>query len=304
MNDMVLETYDLEKRYGKFIAVDNLSLKIRKRSIYGLVGENGAGKSSLMKMLSGLSNKTKGEIKLLGEDVTRHSAEFMQVGNLIEAPCLYDNLNAYENLKLKSLAYGIKDENKILSILQTVGLYDQNNKNVKSFSLGMKQRLAIAMAMVNSPKLLILDEPINGLDPQGIIDIRKTLQDINKKYGTTIIISSHILDELARLATDFGIISHGKLIAEFSSKDLHDRCQSKIEITCNDVKKASYILRKNAYQNEIISNNKLILIDYFNKTHLINSLLVNNSIDVYSIYLTEMSFEDYYMEVIQNEKSN
>ena len=114
MNDMVLETYDLEKRYGKFIAVDNLSLKIRKRSIYGLVGENGAGKSSLMKMLSGLSNKTKGEIKLLGEDVTRHSAEFMQVGNLIEAPCLYDNLNAYENLKLKSLAYGIKDENKIL----------------------------------------------------------------------------------------------------------------------------------------------------------------------------------------------
>ncbi|MDU0894703.1 MAG: ABC transporter ATP-binding protein, partial [Anaerococcus sp.] len=181
---------------------------------------------------------------------------------------------------------------------------DQNNKNVKSLSLGMKQRLAIAMAMVNSPKLLILDEPINGLDPQGIIDIRKTLQDINKKYGTTIIISSHILDELARLATDFGIISHGKLIAEFSSKDLHDRCQSKIEITCNDVKKASYILRKNAYQNEIISNNKLILIDYFNKTHLINSLLVNNSIDVYSIYLTEMSFEDYYMEVIQNEKSN
>lgn len=303
MNNIVLETHKLEKRYGKFIAVDNISLKIKEKSIYGLVGENGAGKSSLMKMISGLSNKTNGEIKLLGKDVNRHSVEFTEVGNLIEAPCLYDNLNAYDNLKLKSLAYGIKEENKISSILQTVGLYDQNNKIVKRFSLGMKQRLAIAMAMVNSPKLLILDEPINGLDPQGIIDIRKTLQDINKKYDTTIIISSHILDELARLATDFGIIYHGKLIAEFSSKELHDRCRSRIEIACDDVKKASYILSENAYQNEII-NKKLILTDYFNKTHLINSLLVNSSINVYSISLKEMSFEEYYIEVIQNEKSN
>ncbi|MDO4661697.1 MAG: ATP-binding cassette domain-containing protein [Tissierellia bacterium] len=303
MYEKVLETNNLTKEFGKFKAVDSINLTIKNNSIYGLVGENGAGKSTLMRMLAGLSNKTTGSIKLFGNEVQRSSKEFRKVGNLIESPALYPNLNAYENLKIKCLAYDIKDSNHIEEILQIVGLEDVKAKKIKNFSLGMKQRLGIAMALIGFPKILILDEPINGLDPRGIVDIRNTLKEINHKYNITILISSHILEELSKVATDFGIISKGKLITEFSKEDLHKNCGLRIEIITRNLKEASNILTNNGYKNIIIDNKKIILNDYFDKRNIINNLLVNSKIDVESISLEETSFEDYYMEMIKNEKS-
>lgn len=303
MYEKVLETNNLTKEFGKFKAVDSINLTIKNNSIYGLVGENGAGKSTLMRMLAGLSNKTTGSIKLFGNEVQRSSKEFRKVGNLIESPALYPNLNAYENLKIKCLAYDIKDSNHIEEILQIVGLEDVKAKKIKNFSLGMKQRLGIAMALIGFSKILILDEPINGLDPRGIVDIRNTLKEINHKYNITILISSHILEELSKVATDFGIISKGKLITEFSKEDLHKNCGLRIEIITRNLKEASNILTNNGYKNIIIDNKKIILNDYFDKRNIINNLLVNSKIDVESISLEETSFEDYYMEMIKNEKS-
>lgn len=303
MYEKVLETNNLTKEFGKFKAVDSINLTIKNNSIYGLVGENGAGKSTLMRMLAGLSNKTTGSIKLFGNEVQRSSKEFRKVGNLIESPALYPNLNAYENLKIKCLAYDIKDSNHIEEILQIVGLEDVKAKKIKNFSLGMKQRLGIAMALIGFPKILILDEPINGLDPRGIVDIRNTLKEINHKYNITILISSHILEELSKVATDFGIISKGKLITEFSKEDLHKNCGLRIEIITRNLKEASNILTNNGYKNIIIDNKKIILNDYFDKRNIINNLLVNSKVDVESISLEETSFEDYYMEMIKNEKS-
>lgn len=259
MYEKVLETNNLTKEFGKFKAVDSINLTIKNNSIYGLVGENGAGKSTLMRMLAGLSNKTTGSIKLFGNEVQRSSKEFRKVGNLIESPALYPNLNAYENLKIKCLAYDIKDSNHIEEILQIVGLEDVKAKKIKNFSLGMKQRLGIAMALIGFPKILILDESINGLDPRGIVDIRNTLKEINHKYNITILISSHILEELSKVATDFGIISKGKLITEFSKEDLHKNCGLRIEIITRNLKEASNILTNNGYKNIIIDNKKVML---------------------------------------------
>lgn len=221
MSEYILETKNLVKNFGNFTAIDNVNLKVKKQSIYGLIGDNGAGKSTIMRMISGLSNKSSGNIELFGKNVKKNSNYFSKVGNLIETPALYMQLTAYDNLKLKCLSYDIENETYIKEILKIVGLENCYNKQVKSFSLGMKQRLGIAMALIGSPEIIILDEPINGLDPQGIVDIRNMLKEINKKYGITIIISSHILEELSKIATDFGVISKGKLLAEFTIEDLH-----------------------------------------------------------------------------------
>ena len=250
-------------------------------------------------MISGLSNKSSGNIELFGKNVKKNSSYFSKVGNLIETPALYMQLTAYDNLKLKCLSYDIENEMYIKEILKIVGLENCYNKQVKSFSLGMKQRLSIAMALIGSPEIIILDEPINGLDPQGIVDIRNMLKEINKKYGITIIISSHILEELSKIATDFGVISKGKLLAEFTIEDLHKKCRSRIEIISSNTNEVSKILNKHGYENEIINSRKVILNDYFDKISLINSLLVNCGIEISSISVKEMSFEDYYMEILR-----
>lgn len=299
MSEYILETKNLVKNFGNFTAIDNVNLKVKKQSIYGLIGDNGAGKSTIMRMISGLSNKSSGNIELFGNNVKKNSSYFSKVGNLIETPALYMQLTAYDNLKLKCLSYDIENEMYIKEILKIVGLENCYNKQVKSFSLGMKQRLGIAMALIGSPEIIILDEPINGLDPQGIVDIRNMLKEINKKYGITIIISSHILEELSKIATDFGVISKGKLLAEFTIEDLHKKCRSRIEIITSNTNEVSKILNKNGYENEIINSKKVILNDYFDKISLINSLLVNCGIEISSISVKEMSFEDYYMEMLR-----
>ncbi len=210
-----LETKNLTKRYGSFEAVKDMNIHINRGDIYGLIGPNGAGKTTLMKMLVGFAAPTDGEIEAAAGD---HYLE--KVGCLIESPGIYGYLNAFDNMKLKALSMGMYDEKEIRSILDFVGLSREPKKKAGKFSLGMKQRLGIGMALIGSPEFLILDEPINGLDPQGIIEMRELIKRLNEEKKMTIMISSHLLGELQKVATVFGIISEGELVTEVTADEL------------------------------------------------------------------------------------
>ena len=207
MSELLLQTRNLTKQYGRHRAVDDVNMHIKKGAIYGFIGRNGAGKTTCLKMISGLSTPSYGEIKMFGYKRKDLQKVRSRVGCLIEAPGLYGNMSAYDNLNIKCKLTGIKKKGYIDELLNTVGLDTVGEKKTKHYSLGMKQRLGIALALVGEPDLLILDEPINGLDPQGIVEVRETIQKLAKERGMTICISSHILEELSKLATDFGIFS-------------------------------------------------------------------------------------------------
>ena len=214
MNENVVEINNLCKTYKDTKAVAHVNMTIKKGDIYGFIGRNGAGKSTTLKMIVGLIFPTSGQIKLFGE--SRNKFTDRRIGSLIENPGLYPNLSAYDNMELKAIALGLKDKEKIIELLNLVKLDYKSKKIVKKFSLGMKQRLAIALALLGNPDLLILDEPINGLDPEGIRQIREVIQYLNENKKMTIIISSHILGELSKIATRYGIIRDGQMIEEIS----------------------------------------------------------------------------------------
>lgn len=226
----ILVTNKLTKAYGEQMAVKDVNIIINQGEIYGLVGRNGAGKTSLMKMISGLSNPTSGKFSLFGNENSKHSNAdlFSQVGSLIETPGFFGTMSAYDNLLLKSCCTNIQNKKEhIDTLLKLVDLHNVGKKKVKNYSLGMKQRLGVAMALIGNPKLLILDEPINGLDPQGIAEMRKLILKLNKENKITVIISSHILDELSKLVTSYGILEQGQLIYENSSAKLEEECKKK-----------------------------------------------------------------------------
>ncbi len=218
----VIQTKSLTKKYGTKIAVDKISLNVRKGDIYGLIGKNGAGKTTLMKLLLGLIYEDDGQINLFNS--TSLEKERVKIGSLIEAPAFYKNETAFENLKRFSLLSPTSNE-EIHNLLKLVGLDNTGKKKVGAFSLGMKQRLGIALALLGKPELLILDEPINGLDPSGIKEIRDIILDLNSK-GVTFLISSHLLDELGKIATNYGIVSNGKLVEEITSVELNQKCRT------------------------------------------------------------------------------
>ena len=215
--DYILETRQLTKKFGNKLAVDHVDMHIRKGDIYGLIGKNGAGKTTIMRMMLSLAFPTSGEIYMFGKPITGTSD--VKVGSLIEAPGIFKSYSAYDNLKAFCVLYGI-DDAVIEPILRIVGLADTGKKKAGQFSLGMKQRLGIAIALLAEPEIIILDEPVNGLDPQGIADIRNLIKTLNEQYGMTIIISSHILSELEHTATRFGIVNDGQIVAELTTKDL------------------------------------------------------------------------------------
>ena len=242
--DYILTADNISKQYKHVMAVDSVSLHVKKGDIYGFIGRNGAGKTTTLKILSGLARPTSGSFTIFGksDDELRRSNFFSRIGILIENPGLYTDMSAYDNLKMKCLYAGIKDEAYIGSLLTLVGLDRGNRRHVRNYSMGMKQRLGIAMAMIGDPEILFLDEPINGLDPQGIAEIRETLLKLNKEKGLTIIISSHILEELSKIATHYGIINGGKLIAELTAEELSSRCESRIVFKLQDIQGACNIL--------------------------------------------------------------
>lgn len=227
MNNIVV-TNKLTKKYGKQTAVEEVNIVIQEGEIYGLVGRNGAGKTSFMKIISGLSHPTSGSFSLFGVECCRASDKnfYTKVGSLIETPGFFENMSAYDNLLLKAYCAQIENKKKhIVQLLELVDLQNVGKKKVKNFSLGMKQRLGVAMALVGNPKLLILDEPINGLDPQGIAEMRDLILKLNKEYQITVIISSHILEELSKMVTSYGILDHGNLIYQNSKEGLVKECQ-------------------------------------------------------------------------------
>ena len=210
MDSIILEAKGITKKYRQTLALDNVELKLQKGKIYGFIGQNGAGKTTFLRMVTGLAFPTSGELSLWGKTGEKGLQEQRKrIGCIIEGPALYPSMTAYQNLEVQRLQRGIPDKGIIDKTLKMVGLADTGRKKVRNFSLGMKQRLGIAIALLNTPEFLILDEPINGLDPQGIVDVRNLIKSLNKEYGMTIIISSHILEELYNTTTDF-ICSHSR----------------------------------------------------------------------------------------------
>jgi len=292
--DYVIETNNLTKQYPRKLAVDSVSMHVSKGDIYGFIGKNGAGKTTTMKMILGLTTPTKGEIRLFGSDDL--NAGRRKIGSLIEAPALYKGESAIENLRRFGILYETS-EKEIEKVLGIVGLGGTGNKAVKTFSLGMIQRLGIALSLLGGPEILILDEPINGLDPAGIKDVRDIILMLNKEYGVTFLIASHILDELGKIATRYGIINNGVLVEEIGADELRARCQHGIIVKVNDTNKAQEVLRANGYEDvEIKEGNRIKITTDVENQAKINTLLITEGIEVSESTVQSEGFEDYFIE--------
>lgn len=298
MSELLLQTRNLTKQYGRHRAVDDVNMHIKKGAIYGFIGRNGAGKTTCLKMISGLSTPSYGEIEMFGYKGKDLQKVRSRVGCLIEAPGLYGNMSAYDNLNIKCKLTGIKKKGYIDELLKTVGLDTVGEKKTKHYSLGMKQRLGIALALVGEPDLLILDEPINGLDPQGIVEVRETIQKLAKERGMTICISSHILEELSKLATDYGIIHNGCLVQELTREELMKKCSERIELTLDNPKQAIPVLDDmgfNSYQ--VIDKEHIHIFERLGESASLNMELAKAGIPVKGISITSEELENYFLRL-------
>ncbi len=300
--DYLLQTTGITKRYKDVLAVDHIDLKLKKGEIYGLIGRNGAGKTTLLKMLAGLANPTEGDYTIFGLN-GRKTAELRdRVGVLIERPGLFNGLTAFQNMKVKSLALGLNDDAYIKELLKTVGLDNVGKRPVRKYSLGMKQRLGIALSLVGHPDLLLLDEPINGLDPQGIIEVREIIERLAKEQNITIIISSHILEELTKTATRYGVINEGRLIAEFTHEELLERCNQLIELRPDDATKAATVLESLGIRDYKNVDKRTIQI--FEKVDECGNLVLEmakNGIEIHGVEIKHQSLEDYYISLTEKD---
>lgn len=305
MNNTVLKTKDLSKKYRKTFVVDHVNIEIKKGDIYGLVGKNGAGKTTLLRMITGLTLPTSGEMEIFNETASEGlNKARMRTGCIIETPSFYPYLSARKNLEYYRIQKGIAESNVIDDVLSVVGLSEVGNKKFKNFSLGMKQRLGLALAMMANPDVLILDEPINGLDPTGIVEFREILLKINRERNVTIIISSHILTELEQLATTYGFIHEGKFIEQISAKDLEEKCKSCLAIKAKNIDNAVAVFetKLNTTNYEVLNNNEIRLYDYLNEPELVVETLVNNGVKLSSIIETGTNLEDYFIKLVGGNK--
>lgn len=298
MGEMLLETRNLTKQYGHYKAVNGVSLHIKKGAIYGFIGRNGAGKTTCLKMISGLAEATDGEIELFGYKGKDLRQIRSRVGCLIETPGLYDSMTAYENLNIKCKLFGIKKKGYIEEILRVVGLDNVGRKKTKHFSLGMKQRLGIGLALVGEPDLLVLDEPINGLDPQGIAEIRDTILRLKNERSMTICISSHILEELSKIATDYGIIHNGSLLQELTREELMKKCGERMELTLNNPREAIPVLDAMGFVNyQVVDKERIHIFERLNESALVNMELAKAGIPVKGISITSEELETYFLNL-------
>ena len=292
----LLEVKNLGISFGGLRAVDGFNITIEKGQLYGLIGPNGAGKTTFMRLVLGTAFPTKGEIKLFdGEPFDKARRK---IGSLIEAPGLYKNCTAYENLKQFSLIYGGTDA-EIKEILSLVGLADIGNKKAGKFSLGMRQRLGIAIALLGNPEFLVLDEPVNGLDPAGMKEVRDLILKLNHEKNITILISSHLLDELSKIVTRYGIINDGMLIEEVTAAELNERCQHKLVFTVDDTAKAASILKDMIPAEQIrILNNQIVLSSHLEEAADLNKRLVQQEVAVSGVWVHAEGLEQYFMKRI------
>ena len=306
MNDYIIETHDMTKKYGNQDSVSHLNIHVRKGRIYGLLGRNGAGKTTTMKMLLGLAAPTSGEVKIFGKPFQDNERKILpRIGCLIESPGFYPNLTGTENLKIFAALRGLKNPKYIKNALELVNLPYRDKKLFSQYSLGMKQRLAIALAVMHNPELLILDEPINGLDPIGIAEVRDFIRELCDAGGKTILISSHILSEISLLADDVGIIDHGKLLEEESLKELEAKNAKFIHFCVSNAQKAAQIIAATFQSRNIrlTDANNLYLYDTKLPVAKINRAFVEAGIDVQEAHLCEDTLEDYFKKITGGEGS-
>ena len=325
MTDYVIETTNLSKRYSENLVVNSIDMHVEKGKIYGLLGKNGAGKTTTMCMLLNLVYPSGGEILLFGKDPKSHTKEvYSNIGSIIETPGFYENLTAYENLEIISRLRGNYNPLNVQMVLEMVNLDHEKSKQFKDFSLGMKQRLGIAAAIMHNPELLILDEPINGLDPFGIKEIRDLLKKLSCEYGVTILISSHILSEIENIADVIGFMDNGILIDEISREELHNRLNKFVEFEVSDIDLAvelmnktgmkenvDYCFRRNLseYIDDLDSNKNsdgmliggtIHLLSNLDLRDEFNSLFVSSGIKVRKVNLCEENLEEFFTRIISN----
>lgn len=300
--DYVLTADHICKQYKHFKALNGLSIHVPKGAIYGLVGKNGAGKTTFIRLICGLQTPTSGSYSLYG--VSHQDKEIVRsrkrVGAVVETPSIYLDMTAEDNLKEQYKVLGIPSQEEIPELLKLVGLEHTGRKKAKNFSLGMKQRLGIAIALAGNPDFLILDEPINGLDPQGIIEIRELILKLNRERQITVLISSHILDELSRLATHYGFIDSGRMVKEISAKELENTCRKCIRLRVSDCKALSQVLENMKLEYEIISDCEADIFSDIAITPLVLALQKENC-NVLSLWEREESLESYYVSLIGGE---
>ncbi|GAA0761119.1 ATP-binding cassette domain-containing protein [Clostridium sartagoforme] len=299
--DTILKTKNLTKKYHNQLAVNNVNMEIKQGDIYGLVGKNGAGKTTLLRMISGLTMPSSGEIDLFNETSSQGlNKSRMRTGAIIETPSFFPYLSAKKNLEYYRIQRGIAEKDSIDYALKIVGLHDTGNKKFKNFSLGMKQRLGLALTIMSSPDILILDEPINGLDPTGIVEFREILLKINRERNTTILISSHILSELSQLATTYGFIHNGVFLEQLSSEELSNKCRKALAIKVSDTAKAAAIIERElgSSEYEILNDNEIKLYDLMNVPEKVSKVLINNNIMLYSMSSEGVNLENYFINLI------
>ena len=300
--EYVLKTQGLQKKYRNFTALSDVTMNVPKGSIYGFVGRNGAGKTTLIRVICGLQNSTKGSYSLYGIDSNSGSIikSRRRMGAVVETPAIYTGLSARDNLKQQYRVLGLPSFDGIDELLELVGLSDSGKKKAGNFSLGMRQRLGIAVALCGNPDFLVLDEPINGLDPQGIVEIRELILKLNKERQITVLISSHILDELAKLATHYGFIDHGRIIKEMSVEELEAACRKCLRVTVSDTRKLSIVLDKMDLEYKIIDGKSA---DIFGKTTVTSlaTALGENHCELISVQEQDESLESFYISLVGGE---
>ena len=299
MTKTILKTEALTKKYGNKVVLDNVNVTVNKGDVYGLVGRNGAGKTTLMRVALSLTQETRGSVYLFDEDNKKLDTH-KRVGSLIENPAFFPNMTAYNNLKYYCIQRGIVNYDQIDKALQSVDLANTGKKKFRTFSLGMKQRLGIALALLCNPDFVILDEPINGLDPIGISNMRDTFHRLNTEDNVTLMISSHILSELYLVCNKFGFIENGQLIKELTKEELDEECSKCLAITVNDVKKACLVIENELHSTDykVIDEHEIRLYDFLDQPGKVNSQLISGGIQVDKIVETGLSLEDYFKSII------
>lgn len=300
MNEYVIETKQVTKAYGSFLALDHVDIHVRKGCIYGLVGDNGAGKSTLLKLLAGHSFSSEGEVRLLGKFKEKELDNSRKnIGCMIEQPGFFPNMTVEQTLKYYCIQKGIPDAKKVEEMLRLTGIAEKRKSKCNTLSLGQRQRLGLSIAMLGEPQVLILDEPINGLDPSGIIEFRNLLQCLNEERNITILLSSHILSELQQIATVYGFLCKGLLIEEMTAHSLLEKCSDCIEIAVSDVEKFSACMEKNFPEEDykVFPKNNIRIYKPRKNAETYSKLASENGIYITGMQTIQTSLEDYYMKL-------